>query len=201
MCTLKKAISQKIEFHIAYNDVADSCFLYTEDIADNIMSTVVQNSTYKNYKFYLTIEGFDILQQALIKYKEWVKIAKENQAIIGDPKLLGKEIPDLYIQANVVLDIHSKAPIVGDIHNVSASPKKLSFRVISYDNETHVFTIFQGDVSPNATNCLALMFVEPWADDLLAFLEKNKVADTVSKLKAEINKKKEKQEKDKSLFN
>ena len=161
----------KTQFLIKYDDSENTYYLFTADWMNKIW-------------IYLSEKDLQTIRDAITKYQDWVKIAKEKQVEID------KNIPDLTIKTKVTWQF-------GDSW-YSSSGMTLKFSVLSQNSQRHELVISSNKVTSSTNKFVdvkldPLYFEEAEAADFLTSLdEKN-----LTKIKEEYNKKKEA----KDLFN
>lgn len=159
------------QFLIKFDDSENTYYLFTADWMNKIW-------------IYLSEKDIQIIRDAITKYQDWVKIAKEKQVEID------KDIPDLTIKTKVTWEF-------GD-EWYSSSGMTLKFSVLSQNSQRHELVISSNKVTSRSNQFVdvkldPLYFEEAEAADFLTSLdEKN-----LTKIKEEYNKKKEA----KDLFN
>ena len=167
---LSKSLN-KTQFLIKYDDSENTYYLFTADWMNKIW-------------IYLSEKDLQTIRDAITKYQDWVKIAKEKQVEID------KNIPDLTIKTKVTWQF-------GDSW-YSSSGMTLKFSVLSQNSQRHELVISSNKVTSSTNKFVdvkldPLYFEEAEAADFLTSLdEKN-----LTKIKEEYNKKKEA----KDLFN
>ena len=167
---LSKSLN-KTQFLIKYDDSENTYYLFTADWMNKIW-------------IYLSENDLQTIRNAITKYQDWVKLAKEKQVEIN------KEIPDLTIRTNVTWQF-------GDDW-YHASGLILKFTVLSQNSQRHELVISSNKVDSNKNSFVdveldPLYFEEEEAADFLSCLDKS----NITKKKEEYNKKKEAQD----LFN
>ena len=161
----------KTQFLIKYDDSENTYYLFTADWMNKIW-------------IYLSEKDLQTIRDAITKYQDWIKIAKEKQVEID------KDIPDLTIKTKVTWQF-------GDSW-YSSSGMTLKFSVLSQNSQRHELVISSNKVTSSSNKFVdvkldPLYFEEAEAADFLTSLdEKN-----LTKIKEEYNKKKEA----KDLFN
>ena len=161
----------KTQFLIKYDDSENTYYLFTADWMNKIW-------------IYLSEKDLQTIRDAITKYQDWVKIAKEKQVEID------KDIPELTIKTKVIWQF-------GDSW-YSSSGMTLKFSVLSQNSQRHELVISSNKVTSSTNKFVdvkldPLYFEEAEAADFLTSLdEKN-----LTKIKEEYNKKKEA----KDLFN
>ena len=161
----------KTQFLIKYDDSENTYYLFTADWMNKIW-------------IYLSEKDLQTIRDAITKYQDWVKIAKEKQVEID------KDIPDLTIKTKVTWQF-------GDSW-YSSSGMTLKFSVLSQNSQRHELVISSNKVTSSSNKFVdvkldPIYFEEAEAADFLTSLdEKN-----LTKIKEEYNKKKEA----KDLFN
>ena len=167
---LSKSLN-KTQFLIKYDDSENTYYLFTADWMNKIW-------------IYLSEKDLQTIRDAITKYQDWIKIAKEKQVEID------KDIPDLTIKTKVTWQF-------GDSW-YSSSGMTLKFSVLSQNSQRHELVISSNKVTSSSNKFVdvkldPLYFEEAEAADFLTSLdEKN-----LTKIKEEYNKKKEA----KDLFN
>ena len=161
----------KTQFLIKYDDSENTYYLFTADWMNKIW-------------IYLSENDLQTIRNAITKYQDWVKLAKEKQIEIN------KEIPDLTIRTNVTWQF-------GD-NWYHASGLILKFTVLSQNPQRHELVIISNKVVANGSSFIyvklePLYFEEKEAADFLSCLDES----NITKKKEEYNKKKEMQD----LFN
>lgn len=177
---------RKTQFLIKYDDSAmfeDSSGYFTGIGETYYLFT--ENSTEKIW-IYLSEYDLQTIRNAIIKYQDWVKLAKEKQIEID------KKIPDLKIRTHVfwtwtLFDEY-----------FFASGLILEFTVLSQNPQRHELVITSNKVTPDSNSFVdvelePLYFEEKEAADFLSCLDES----NITKKKEEYNKKKEMQD----LFN
>ena len=159
---LSKSLN-KTQFLIKYDDSENTYYLFTADWMNKIW-------------IYLSENDLQTIRNAITKYQDWVKLAKEKQVEIN------KEIPDLTIRANVTWQF-------GDDW-YHASGLILKFTVLSQNPQRHELVISSNKVDSNKNSFVdveldPLYFEEEEAADFLSCLDKSNIA----KKKEEYNKK------------
>ena len=161
----------KTQFLIKFDDSENTYYLFTADWMNKIW-------------IYLSEKDIQTIRDAITKYQDWVKIAKEKQVEID------KDIPDLTIKTKVTWKF-------GD-EWYSSSGMTLKFSVLSQNSQRHELVISSNKVTSRSNQFVdvkldPLYFEEKEAADFLESLNE----DNIKTLKAEYNKKKEA----KDLFN
>ena len=175
----------KTQFLIKYDDTAKyeynggffiggTYYLFTENLTEKIW-------------IYLNENDLQTIRDAIIKYQDWVKLAKEKQIEID------KKIPNLKIRTHVVW----KLKLFDEWY--SASGLILEFTVFSRNPQRHELIITSNKVTPDGNSFIdvelnPLYFEEKEAADFLSCLDES----NITKKKEEYNKKKEMQD---YLFN
>mgnify|MGYP007102047915 CR=1 FL=1 len=159
------------QFLIKYDDSEKTYYLFTADWMNKIW-------------VYLSDDDLQTIREAIIKYQDWVKIAKEKQVEIN------KEIPNATIRTKVVWNF-------GDDW-YSSSGFTLSFSVLSQNTQRHEFLISSNKVTSSSNQFVnvkldTLYIEEKDAADFLAGINESQI----SKRKEEHNRKREAQD----LFN
>ena len=174
----------KTQFLIKYDDsamfeysggyftgIGGTYYLFTEDWPEKIW-------------IYLSENDLQTIRNAIIKYQDWVKLAKEKQLEID------KKIPGLMIKTYVSWKLFDKW--------YYASGLILEFTVLSQNPQRHELVITSNKVTPDDNSFIdvelnPLYFEEKEAADFLSCLDES----NITKKKEEYNKKKEMQD----LFN
>ena len=161
----------KAQFLIKYDDSVGAYFLFTESYTEKIWILLREND-------------LQTIRNAITKYQDWVKLAKEKQLEIN------KKIPGLIIRTNVAWNLFDEW--------YYASGLILEFTVLSQNPQRHELVITSNKVSPKGNSFIdikldPLYFEEKEAADFLSCLDDSNIA----KKKEEYNKKKEMQD----LFN
>ena len=161
----------KTQFLIKYDDIGETYYLFTENLTEKIW-------------IYLNENDLQTIRNAIIKYQNWVKLAKEKQIEID------KKIPDLKIRTHVSWTLFDKWYF--------ASGLILEFTVLSQNPQRHELVITSNKVTPDGYSFIdveldPLYFEEKEAADFLSCLDES----NITKKKEEYNKKKEMQD----LFN
>lgn len=172
----------KTQFLIKYDDtvkyeysggffIGETYYLFTENLTEKIW-------------IYLNENDLQTIRNAIIKYQNWVKLAKEKQIEID------KKIPDLKIRTHVFWTLFDKWYF--------ASGLILEFTVLSQNPQRHELVITSNKVTPDGNSFIdvelnPLYFEEKEAADFLSCLDES----NITKKKEEYNKKKEMQD----LFN
>ena len=175
----------KTQFLIKYDDtvkyeysggffIGETYYLFTENLTEKIW-------------IYLNENDLQTIRDAIIKYQDWVKLAKEKQIEID------KKIPNLKIRTHVVW----KLKLFDEWY--SASGLILEFTVFSRNPQRHELIITSNKVTPDGNSFIdvelnPLYFEEKEAADFLSCLDES----NITKKKEEYNKKKEMQD---YLFN
>ena len=161
----------KTQFLIKYDDSVGTYYLFTEYWE----------------KIWIHLSEYDLqtIRNAIIKYQDWVKLAKEKQIEID------KKIPDLIIKTSVTWKLSDKW--------YNASGLILEFTVLSQNPQRHELVITSNKVVANGSSFIdvklePLYFEEKEAADFLSCLDES----NITKKKEEYNKKKEMQD---LLFN
>ena len=162
----------KTQFLIKYDDSDGTYYLFTENWTEKIW-------------IYLSEYDLQTIRNAIIKYQDWVKLAKEKQIEID------KKIPDLIIKTSVTWKLSDKW--------YNASGLILEFTVLSQNPQRHELVITSNKVVANGSSFIdvklePLYFEEKEAADFLSCLDES----NITKKKEEYNKKKEMQD---LLFN
>ena len=160
--------------NLEYNGVffsGETYFLFTENLTEKIW-------------IFLSENDLQTIRNAIIKYQDWVKLAKEKQLEID------KKIPNLVIRTHVFWTLFDEWYF--------ASGLILEFTVFSQDPQRHELIITSNKVTPDGNSFIdveldPLFFEEKEAADFLLCLDKS----NITKKKEEYNKKKEMQD----LFN
>ena len=160
----------KTQFLIKYDDSVGTYYLFTENWE----------------KIWIHLSEYDLqtIRNAIIKYQDWVKLAKEKQIEID------KKIPGLTIRTSVTWKLSDKW--------YNASGLILEFTVLSQNPQRHELVITSNKVVANGSFFIdvklePLYFEEKEAADFLSYLDES----NITKKKEEYNKKKEMQD----LFN
>lgn len=159
------------QFLIKYDDEEKTYYLFTSDWMNKIW-------------IYLSDNDLETIRNAMIKYQDWIKIAKEKQVETD------KDIPNSTIRTKVTWKF-------GD-NWYSASGFILNFSVLSQTTQRHELVISSNKVDSYSNQFIdikldTLYFEEKDVDAFLKGINK----DNISALKAEHDKKKE----DQDLFN
>lgn len=159
------------QFLIKYDDEEKTYYLFTSDWMNKIW-------------IYLSDNDLETIRNAMKKYQDWIKIAKEKQVEID------KDIPNSTIRTKVTWKF-------GDDW-YSASGFILNFSVLSQTTQRHELVISSNKVDSYSNQFIdikldTLYFEEKDVDAFLKGINK----DNISALKAEHDKKKE----DQDLFN
>ena len=161
----------KTQFLIKYDDSVGAYYLFTENWTEKIW-------------IYLNENDLQTIRNAITKYQDWVKLAKEKQIEID------KKIPGLIIRTSVTWKLFDEW--------YYASGLILEFTVLSQNPQRHELVITSNKVVPNGNSFIdvklePLYFEEKEAADFLSCLDES----NITKKKEEYNKKKEMQD----LFN
>ena len=161
----------KTQFLIKYDDSENTYYLFTESWTEKIW-------------IYLSEYDLQTIRNAIIKYQDWTKLAKEKQIEID------KKIPGLIIRTSVSWKLFDEW--------YYASGLILEFTVFSQNPQRHELVITSNKVAPNGNSFIdvklePLYFEEKEAADFLSCLDES----NITKKKEEYNKKKEMQD----LFN
>lgn len=172
----------KTQFLIKYDD---SVKLVTNDTYYSVGTYYLftENLTEKIW-IYLSEYDLQTIRNAIIKYQDWVKLAKEKQIEID------KKIPGLIIRTSVTWKLFDEW--------YYASGLILEFTVLSQNPQRHELVITSNKVTPDNNSFIdvelnPLYFEEKEVTDFLLCLDES----NITKKKEEYNKKKEMQD----LFN